>query len=58
MGTAEPVFVNVYGARESIPPEGRYDKYGCRTGPPGWDRFLGSLTGLQIRALYSLAETP
>jgi hypothetical protein len=36
----EPVFVNVYGAQESI--------------PPGWNRFLGSLKGLQIRALATL----
>ena len=31
---------------------GRYDKYGCPTGLPGWDRFLGSLKGLQIRAQF------
>jgi hypothetical protein len=26
----------------------RYDKQSCDTGPPGWDRFLGSLRDLQI----------
>jgi hypothetical protein len=31
---------------------GQYDKEGCPTGPPDGNRFLGSLKGLQIRALY------
>ncbi len=31
----------------------RYNKYGCRTGPPGWESIPGSLKGLQIRALGS-----
>jgi hypothetical protein len=35
-GSPEPVFVNVYGAQELI--------------PPGWNRFLGSYKGLQSRA--------
>ncbi len=34
---SEPVFVNVYGAKESI--------------PPGWKSIPGTLKGLQIRAL-------
>jgi hypothetical protein len=35
---------------------GRYYKWGCRTGPLGaGNRFLGSVKGLQIRALYALA---
>jgi hypothetical protein len=37
--TAEPVFVIVYGAQESI--------------PPGWEAIPGYLKGLQIRALIS-----
>ncbi len=54
----ESVFSNVYGAQESILRNdfvslrslaGRYDKSGCRTGPPGWEsKFLGYLKGLQI----------
>jgi hypothetical protein len=48
----EPVFVNVYGAQESIarnrleslcsltPVAGQYDKEGCHTGPPGWESIL------------------
>ncbi len=53
----EPVFVNV-GAQESIPltyvdKAGRYDK-GCLTGSQVRKRFLGSLKGLQIRALTKL----
>jgi hypothetical protein len=39
---SEPVFVNVYGAQESIP-RNRFRQAG--------NRFLGSLKGLQIRAL-------
>ncbi len=51
--TTEPVFVKVYGAQESIPwnrfrqPRyslaGRYNKYGGRTGPPGWESIPGLL---------------
>ncbi len=37
---AEPVFVNVYGARN------RFRQAG--------NRFLGSLNGFQIRALYTM----
>ncbi len=48
----EPVFVNVQGHQESIPRidsaslcsmAGRYDKYGCRIGPPGWESVPGIL---------------
>ncbi len=45
----EPVFVNVYGAQESIPPAyiacmaGRYGKQGCLTGPPSWESIPGLL---------------
>ncbi len=56
----EPVFVNVYRAQELVPRNrlrramclaGRYDKHSRDTGPPGWDRFLGSLRDLQIPSL-------
>jgi hypothetical protein len=57
---SEPVFVNVYGAQESIPRNRisqpicslpvRYDKKGCLTGPQAGNRFLSSLKGLKIRA--------
>jgi hypothetical protein len=43
--TPEPVFVNVYGAQQSIP-----RNLFRQTG----NRFLGSLKGLQIRALECL----
>ncbi len=58
ISTAEPVFVNVYGAQESIPrnrfrqlmqPGGRNDIQGCEAG----NRFQGSLKGPQIRAQAS-----
>ncbi len=48
----EPVFVNVYGAQESIPrnrfrqpmkPGGPVRKIGFRTGPPGWESIPGLL---------------
>jgi hypothetical protein len=58
----EPLFVNVYRAQESLLRNdfvilcslaGRYDKSGCRTGPPGWEsipgllkRFTNMLSGL------------
>jgi hypothetical protein len=54
---AEPVFVNVYGAQESIPPAyvawwagttNRVVVPDCLAG----NRFLGSLKGLQIRVQY------
>ncbi len=32
---------------------GRYVKLGCRTARQAWNRFLGSLKGLQIRAQQS-----
>jgi hypothetical protein len=45
---SEPVFVNVSGAQESIPPayvawSRRYVKKGCRTSPPGWESISGLL---------------
>jgi hypothetical protein len=51
-GYTEPVFVNVEGDQESIPRidsaslsslAGKYDKEGCRTGPPGWESISGLL---------------
>ncbi len=54
----EPVFVNVYGAQESISPASE----ACRAGTinrvvvparQAGNRFMGSLKGLQIRALDS-----
>ncbi len=49
----EPVFVNVYGAQESIPRNRfcQYDKQGYVPARQAGNRFLGSLKGLQIRAL-------
>ncbi len=44
----EPVFVNVYGAQESIP-RNQFRQV--------WNRFLGSLKGLQIRALINAYHT-
>jgi hypothetical protein len=45
----EPVFANVYGAKESIPRNspcslaGRYGKQCCRTGMAGWESIHGLL---------------
>jgi hypothetical protein len=48
----EPVFVNVYGAQESIPRNrfrqplytgGPVRQIGFRTGPPGWESISGLL---------------
>jgi hypothetical protein len=57
----EPVFVNVYGAQESIPPAyvvvwraGTSNRVVVPARQAG-NRFLGSLKGLQIRALISIA---
>jgi hypothetical protein len=36
---AESVFVNVFGAQESIPPT----YVACRTAPPGWESIPGLL---------------
>jgi hypothetical protein len=54
---AEPVFLNVYGAQESIPPA--YVAWRSRTTNrfvvptrQAGNRYLGPLKGLQIRALY------
>ncbi len=54
-----PVFVKVYVDQESIPRNrfrqpslaGRYDKQGCRTGPPGWKLIPRLLKGFYLRAL-------
>jgi hypothetical protein len=52
--TSEPVFVNNYGAQESIPrdrfrqpmqPGGPVRQIGMRTGPPGWESISGLLEG-------------
>ncbi len=53
--TTEPVFVNVYGDQESIPPAYAASRAGTtnRVVVPArqaGNRFLGSLKGLQIRA--------
>jgi hypothetical protein len=54
---SEPVFVNVYGANESIPPAcvdwraGTTNRVIVPARQAG-NRFLGSLKGLQIRAQY------
>ncbi len=57
----EPEFVNVWGAEECFVAAcslaGRYHKWGCRTGKPGyigwrnhsWNRFLGSLNVYKFR---------
>jgi hypothetical protein len=51
---SEPVFVNVSGVQESIPPAygraGRIKRVVVPARQAG-NRFLGSLKGLQIRAL-------
>jgi hypothetical protein len=58
--STEPVFVNVYGAQESIPPAyvvwraGMSNRVVVPARQAG-NRFLGSLKGLQIRALISIA---
>jgi hypothetical protein len=64
----EPVFVNVYGAQESIPRNRfRQPIAACRAGTTNGDvvpacqagnRFLGSLRGIQIRALASRYDNP
>jgi hypothetical protein len=58
LSTAEPVFVNVYGAQESIPPTyvawraGTTNRVVVPARAAG-NRFLGYLRGLQIRAQAS-----
>jgi hypothetical protein len=54
-GRSEPVYVNVYGVQESIPPAYVAWRLGTTNRvvvPPcqAENRFLGSLKGLQIRA--------
>jgi hypothetical protein len=62
---AEPEFVNVYGAQESILPayvawwagtsNRVVESFPGRTGPLGWESIPGLLKGLQIRAQSSLS---
>ncbi len=58
LSTAEPVFLNVYGAQESIPPTyvawraGTTNRVAISAREAG-NRFLGYLKGLQIRAQAS-----
>jgi hypothetical protein len=58
----EPVFVNVYGAKEPIPRNslcslsGRYYNSVVLLAWQAGNRFIVSLKGLQIRALFSQAS--
>jgi hypothetical protein len=49
---SEPVFINVYGAQESIPSPGIVSEPSNRF--RGWESIPGPLKGLQIRAQVSL----
>ncbi len=60
-GWSEPVFVNVYGAQESIPPayvvwQAETTKRVLEPARQAGNRFLGSLKGLQIRAQAALVD--
>jgi hypothetical protein len=57
--TAEPKFLNIYGAQESIPPAYLVRQAGTSNrvvvpASQAGNRFLGSLKGLQIRTLHTI----
>jgi hypothetical protein len=59
---SEPVFVNVYGAQESIPPAYVAWRAGTKNrvvvpARQAGNRFLGSFKGFKIRTLYAIKST-